>query len=107
MDNEMKNLNNKDIVIEKVKEVIESLKNPDNINVFLVNIKERRRLNLIKMLDDKFTLFNDQIMDVLEVSKKSNVLYEEILNITSEDISKFVDRLVLDTIYFIKEESHE
>lgn len=101
------NKNNKDIVIEKVKEVIESIKNPDNINVFLENIKERRRLNLIKMLDDKFTLFNDQIMDVLEVSKKSNVLYEEILNITSEDISKFVDRLVLDTIYFIKEESHE
>ena len=59
------------------------------------------------MLDDKFTLFNDQIMDVLEVSKKSNILYEEIQNITSEDISKFVDRLVLDTIYFIKEESHE
>ena len=101
------NKDNKDIVIEKIREVMESIKKPENINDFLANIKERKRLGLIKMLDDKFTLFNDYIMEVLEISKSTKDIYNEVLEITSEDISKFVDRLVLDTIYFIKEESHE
>lgn len=99
--------NNKDLVIEKIKEVMESLKNQENISQFLENIKERYRLNLIRNQDDKFALFNEHVMETLEIKKNSRVLYEEILSITSEDISKFVDRLVLDTIYFIEEENHD
>ena len=101
------NQNNKDLVIEKIKEVIESIKDPNNISEYLQNIKERRRIGLIKIKDDKFALFNDRIMETLEITKNSNDLYKEIISITSEDISKFVDRLVLDTIYFIEEESHD
>ena len=33
--------------------------------------------------------------------------HELIKMITSEEISEFVDRLVLDTVYFLEEEEHE
>ena len=33
--------------------------------------------------------------------------YKAVLNISAEDISGFVERFVLDTIYFIKEDEHE
>ena len=33
--------------------------------------------------------------------------YKEALEVSAEDISEFVKRFVLDTIYFIKEEDYE
>lgn len=101
------NKNNKDIVIEKIKEVMEDIKNPDYIREYLNNIKERRRIALIKSLDDKFTLLNDVVLDVLKVEKKMEEDYKEVLNISAEDVSEFVNRFVLDTIYYIEEEAHE
>lgn len=101
------NKNNKDIVIEKIKEVMEDIKNPDYIREYLNNIKERRRIALIKSLDDKFTLLNDVVLDVLKVEKKMEEDYKEVLNISAEDVSEFVNRFVLDTIYYIEEEDHE
>lgn len=98
---------NKDIVIEKIKEVMEDLKNPDNIRDYLENIKERRRLSLIKSLDDKFTLFSDVILEKLDIEKNMNDNYKDVLKITAQDISEFVKRLKLDTIFFIEEDSHE
>lgn len=101
------NKDNKDIVIEKIKEVMEDIKNPDNIRDMLENVKERRRIALIKSLDDKFTLLSDVVLEQLEVEKNMKDNYKEALSISAEDISSFVDRFVLDTIYFIKEDSHE
>ena len=101
------NKDNKDIVIEKIKEVMEDIKNPDNIREMLDNVKERRRVALIKSLDDKFTLLSDVVLEKLDVEKNMKDNYEEALQISAEDISSFVDRFVLDTIYFIKEGSHE
>ncbi|MBQ3511963.1 MAG: insulinase family protein [Bacilli bacterium] len=101
------NKDNKDIVIEKIKEVMEDIKNPDNIREYLDNIKDRRRIALIKSLDDKFTLLNDAVLETLEVDKNMYDDYEDVLKITAEDVSKFSERLVLDTIYFIEEDEHE
>ena len=101
------NKNNKDIVCEKINEVIDELKNPDNISEYLDNIKDRRRIGLIRALDDKFTLFSDKVLELLEVDKNMNDNYQDILNISAEDISKFVERLVLDTVYFMEEDDHE
>ncbi len=98
---------NKDIVIEKLHEVMDELKNPENISEFLENVKERRRLNLIRSLDDKYALLNDYCLELLGVEKNMNANYQEILKISAEDISKFVERFVLDTIYYIEEEEHE
>lgn len=101
------NKNNKDFVIEKLHEVMEELKNPDNISEFLENVKERRRLNLIRSLDNKYDLINDACLELFGVEKNMNDNYQDILKISAEDISKFVDRFVLDTIYYIEEDEHE
>ena len=101
------NKKNKDIVIDKINEVMNDLKDPNNIREYLNNIKERRRITMIKSLDDKFALLNDVVLETLEVDKNMQDSYEEILKITEDDISKFVDRFVLDTIYFVEEEEHE
>lgn len=101
------NKDNKDLVIEKLYEVMDELKDPDNIAEFLDNIKDRKRLNLIRSLDDKFALLNDACYELLGVEKNMNDNYQDILKISAEDISKFVDRFVLDTIYYIEEEEHE
>lgn len=94
---------NKEVVIEKIKEVMEELKNPENISEYLENIKERRRISLIKSLDEKFVLLADVIGETLEVDKNMEYRYQEVLKITAEDIAKFMDRFVLDTIYFVEE----
>lgn len=101
------NKKNKDIVIEKIKEVMEDIKDPNKIREYLENIKERRRIALIKSLDDKFTLLNDIVLETLDVDKNMEDSYKEALSVSAEDISKFVDRFSLDTIYFIEEEDHE
>lgn len=101
------NKKNKDLVIEKIKEVMDDIKNPDNIRKYLDNIKERRRILLIKCLDDKFCLLNDVVSETLKTSKNMKDEYDDILKITAEDISNFVDHLILDTVYFIKEEENE
>ena len=98
---------NKDFVIEKIKEVMEELKNPENISEYLENIKERRRVSLIKSLDEKFVLLADVIGETLEVDKNMEDRYQEALKITAEDIAKFMDRFVLDTIYFVEEGENE
>ena len=101
------NKNNKDIVIEKIKEVMDDLKDPNKISFYLENIKERRRVSLIKSLDDKFTLLSDVVLETLEVEKNMEDNYKEALKVSAEDISEFVKRFVLDTIYFIEEDCHE
>lgn len=101
------NKKNKDIVCDKITEVIEELKKPDNIRDYLENIKSRKRIGLIRALDDKFTLFSDEILERLEVDKNMNDNYQETLKTTAEDISNFVEKLVLDTVYFMEEENYE
>ena len=101
------NKKNKDIVIEKIKEVMEDIKDPNKIRDYLENIKERRRVSLIKSLDDKFTLLNDVVLETLDIDKNMEDSYKEALSVSAEDISKFVERFKLDTIYFIEEEDHE
>lgn len=101
------NKNSKDIVIEKIKEVMNDLKDPDMISDYLENIKERRRIGLIKSLDEKFALLADVVGEKLEVEKRASARYEEALTVSATDISEFMNRFVLDTIYFVEEGSHE
>lgn len=101
------NKNNKDLVKEKLIELINDLKNSELIAPLLENIKERRRINLLKDLDQKFLLFDDFIFNTLDISKTQEELYQEILEISAKDLALFVEKLVLDTIYFLEEEAHE
>ena len=102
-------INKKNVELDKMKiqEVLEDLKNVELVTPLLENIKERKRLNLLRMLDDKFALLSDFIVQDLGFDDTIEELYNKSLKVTAEDIAKFIDRLVLDTVYFLKEEEHE
>ena len=101
------NKDNKDLVIEKIKEVILSLKNEEFITEYLNNIIDRRRLSLIQLLDNKYGLLDEVICNELGVEDLAIEQYEDIKKVNPSDISKFIDRLILDTVYFIEEEDHD
>ena len=91
----------------KILEVMKDLKNEKIITPLLENIKERKRLNLLRMLDDKYSLLGDFIVEDLGFDDTNLEFYNKVKNVTANDISNFIDRMVLDTIYFLKEEEHE
>ena len=101
------NPNNKERAKEKIKEVISCLSDEKLITPLLDNIKEHRRINLIKQQDNKYSIFNDEIYKRLEIGYTEKESYELTRNITAEDITNFMDRLKLDTIYFLKEIENE
>ena len=101
------NKENIDLVKMKILEVMKDLKNEKIITPLLENIKERKRLNLLRMLDDKYSLLGDFIVEDLGFDDTNLEFYNKVKNVTANDISNFIDRMVLDTIYFLKEEEHE
>ena len=101
------NKDNVTLVKEKILEVMEDLKNEELITPLLENIKERKRLNLLRILDDKFALLGDFIVKDLGFDDTTEEFYNKVKTVTAHDISKFIDRLMLDTIYFLKEEEHD
>ena len=97
------NPKNKDIVVEKIKEVLNSLKNQNKITPLLEKIKERRRINLIRSLDNKYSIMNDNIFKTLKIDYTSEESYNLLKEKTAKDVAEFIDRLSLDTTYFLKE----
>ena len=78
-----------------IKEIIQS---PHFVGV---NVSSKGiSLELIKKIDLPILL-------ALDIDKNMEDSYKEALSVSAEDISKFVERFKLDTIYFIEEEDHE
>ena len=101
------NKKNKDIVEEKIKEVMKELEDEKIIGPLEKNLKERFRVNLLRHLDDKFGLFDEFIYKKLGIDKTYEENYEEVLKVTVDDIKEFVKRLKLDLIYYLEEENNE
>lgn len=101
------NAKNRDLTVEKIKEVMNELKDVEYIEPFLEKLKERRRINLIKSLDDKYDIMEDVILKRLDIDMSRKENYEIVKNIEAKEIVEFVDRLKLDTIYFIEEDKYE
>lgn len=101
------NKKNKDIVEEKIKEVMKELEDEKIIGPLEKNIKERFRMNLMRHLDDKFGLLDEFIYKKLGIDKTMEETYEDTLKITVNDILKFVKRLKLDLIYYLEEEKND
>ena len=99
--------NNLNTVKEKITEAVNDFKNTELIAPLLDNIKDRKRINLLRKLDSKYQIFDDFIIHDLGISDTLEEYYEKVLKVTADDIANFVDKLVLDTIYFIEEEDHE
>ena len=99
--------NNKDIIYEKILEVIQELKDVNLIEPLLKNIKERERIQLIRVLDHPAHIFEDFIFQNLKIKQSLEEEYQIIMGIHAQDIAQFIDRLHLDTVYFLEEGSHE
>ena len=99
-----KNLN---LVKEKILESIKELKNISIVKKGFDNIKERERVELLRLLDNKNGILYDFIKDNLNIDYTNYEYYELLTKITYEDIIKFVDRLTLDSIYYLKEKDYE
>lgn len=97
------NPKNKDLVEEKIKEVLNSLKDENKITPLLEKIKERRRINLIRSLDNKYSIMNDNIFKTLKIDYTSEESYNLLKEKTAKDVAEFIDRLSLDTTYILKE----
>ena len=83
------------------------LRDKEMIDSLLDRLKERKRISLIKSLDDKFFILNDYIAVTLKTEESQEDIYKKMLKITSEDINKLLDRFVLDTIYYIEEDNND
>ena len=101
------NKDNMELAKNKIIEIVDSLKNPEVFKDELNNLIERQRLDVIEKKDNKYIIFDDYIYSTLNIDDTLEEYYEKYKNISSEDISNFVNRLVLDTIYFLKEKDHE
>jgi len=101
------NQKNQKIACQRIEEVIQDLKNEEIISDALEHIKERKRINTIKKLDNKYLIFADFIFKDLGIDITTEDYYEQLKKVQAKDIVKFVDRLVLDTTYFLKEDCHE
>ena len=102
-------LNNKHYYEVKIilNNILDELKNIKKIRPLLNNIKERKKLNLLRKLDNKYLIFEDFIVSDLGVDVTTEEYYDKFNNISAEDISKFIDRLTLDTIYYLQEGEDE
>ena len=88
-------------------DLMKDLRDEDVIAPLLENIKKRNHINLLRRLDDKYFLLEDFILDHMGIEESLVKFYQRIEKVTAKDICSFIDRLVLDTVYFIKEEEHE
>ena len=98
------NKDNKKIVGDKILEVIEDLKNKELIKPLLENLKERRRINLLRSLDSIYSISLDHFNEVFKLDDTQEEKYKKMLNISEDDIANFMERFVLDSILFIEEE---
>ena len=94
-------------VKEKIDEALNKLKNEDEIKDALKNIKERSRINLIRRLDDKLSLFRDQMIEDLGIDRTRKEVHELLLKVTPKDIHDFMNRLILDSQFFLEEGDYE
>ncbi len=92
-------------VYQSLLDVMSELEDTTVIEALLHNIKERKRINLLRKLDNKYFLFDDFIIHDLNIDFTLEEYYEMIQKISADQISQFIKRLSLDTIYFLKEKA--
>ena len=98
------NRKNENVVKDKILEVLNDLKNEELVSLLLDKLKEKYRINLERNLDNKYYVFSEKIIDDLKIYDTSIDHYNKFINIKANDILNFLDRLVLDTIYFLEED---
>ena len=97
------NKDNKDLVFEKIMEVMDDIKNEEFIKPLLDKIVDGERISLLKRLDLKYRLFDDYIASYLKLDIDRDELYKMFLDIKASEIVQFLNRFVIDTVYYLEE----
>ncbi len=89
---------------EKMFEAIAFLKDEKKVKPLLEKVLDRKRIALERNKDSRQFLFDDFMEDYLDIRENAQKEFTKAKKITTKDIHKMVNRLCLDTIYFVKEE---
>ncbi len=92
----------KDESIKKVKETVKDLYNIDFLEKQLMIIQERTNINLMRKLDEKYSIFYDHIDQFFGVEKTTLEESEIIMNMKPLTLINLLDRFELDLVYFLK-----
>lgn len=101
------NNESKEEVIKGVKSVIKSLKEKEKLSAYLEKLIEDVYYELIRQKDSRSVKINDFINKKLEFSHTTDELIKKYRSINVDDLIEFIDRLKLDTIYFLRGEFNE
>ncbi len=101
------NNNSNDIVIDKIKNLIDSLKNKKVLSQEINRVVKSIKNSMIRKKDDKNNKLNDFIKNKFKFGFTTEMLIEEYSNLNLDLFIDFVNRLVLDTIYFYRGEFGE
>ena len=90
---------------KRIEETFDKLKDQQIIKPLLTNVKKQLYLDLIRAQDNKYYFLNQLInCQTFKCSVNLNEEYEIIKNMTTKDITNFIKRLELDTIYYLEGE---
>jgi len=101
------NNESKEEVIKGVKSVIKSLKDKEKLTIYLEKLIEDVYYELIRQKDSRSVAINDFINKKLEFSHTTDELIKKYKNINIDNLIDFINRLKLDTIYFLRGEFNE
>ena len=101
------NNNSKEEVVEKIKELYEELKNKEFLTKCLNKEKEELYYNMIRAKDNITKPLNDYVIKLLKKGYTMEERYKFYEEINIEELLDFIDRLTLDTIYFLRGEFNE
>lgn len=96
-----------DYAQEKIKELIKELKNEELIAKLLKLIVEDYEITILENQDNKDYFMNNMMFTELEIEIDPTEFLDNLKKIKAKDVSKFIDRLSLDTVYYVKEKKHE
>jgi len=101
------NNNSKDKVVDIIKQCLVSLKDKDFLGSRINRLKENIFYSMIREKDSKYTKMIDFITNKIDFADTSSSLLKKYENIDINYLIQFIDRLILDTIYFSRGDFHE
>lgn len=95
---------NKEKACEAIMETVEQLKNKELIETLLDKLKEENRIDIEKWKDNKHFLASEEIDIYFGFDQRAEELYKQRWQHTAEDVTRFLDRLKLDVVYYLEGE---
>ncbi len=101
------NNNSNDIVLEKIKNLIDMLKNKEILRKEIYRVLESLKYSVIRKKDNKNKKLDDLIKYKFKFGFTIEKLIEKYSNLDLDLTIDFINRLVLDTVYFYKGDFNE